>query len=120
MQYLVAEMTTAIQTPFRFNNGSMGMRPYDWRTFRDYLGHWSGAIEFECGTRAELQLIYDKFHGSGVEYNGVSAVVEIENKFIDLATIVNHAATNNVAGNAEHRNVSSHPLGQATGATGVG
>ena len=79
-----------------------------------------GALEFGCGAHAELQLNFDRFHGSGVEYNGVSAVVEIENKFIDLGTTGIHVATNNATGNAEHRHASRHLLGQTIGLAGVG
>ena len=109
MLSIVQQMAATVQVPFRFNDGNSVMKAYDCKPKRDYMGHWEGTIEFECGTHEELQAIYRRFHNNGIEMSGTCAIVEVENNISDLT------ATPNTEPTTANASIPSHPLGRAIG-----
>ena len=75
MEEVVTAMGAAIESSFQANAGNTALKDYEWRPYRDHFGDWKGTIEFVCGTPEELQKIFDKLHGNGIEANGMCAVV---------------------------------------------
>ena len=45
-------------------------------------------IEFECANAQELNAIYSVVQGSGIDLQGTCYILEIENRYLDLAATV--------------------------------
>ena len=95
MQYVMHLAGAAIEAQFNIvgDDRSMPSKAYEWRPFRDSMGQWSGQIDFVCTTTKEIETIYTKLHGSGIELHGTCSIIEVENRSMDLGAL----ALNNIS-----------------------
>ena len=60
---------------------------YEWKEISNAAGDWVGKITVQMREEGEVVKLYQKLHGYGVEINGTSYLVEVENHLLDLSAI---------------------------------
>ena len=62
-------------------------KQYEWKEISNAAGEWVGQITVQMREEGEVVKLYQKLHGYGVEINGTSYLVEVENHLLDLSAI---------------------------------
>ena len=60
------------------------LRPHGWAESRDANGVWDGRVLFMAESTAQLQTAFALLHGQGLEVEGMSYALEVENCHVDL------------------------------------
>ena len=85
---IMDHISAVIQKSFQRSTSDSPLRSYEWKPILDELGEWRGAIEFECVWQEEVNMIYSKMQGSGIELQGTCCILEFENLFMQLAVTI--------------------------------
>jgi hypothetical protein len=66
------------------STGTNLLRPHGWAESRDASGVWDGRVLFMAESTAQLQTAFALLHGQGLEVEGMSYALEVENCHVDL------------------------------------
>ena len=104
-ELIMQQVCNVVGITMRRGEAKSDLSTHEWAAVRNLKEEWSGRIRIVSATQEEVLTIFNKIHGSAIEVNGMSYVLEVDNAYasLDASAVQNLQITSERTAAATHR-----------------